>query len=46
MFKDELDGMVKTELSAPREKTYSFKYYDDEGKKIKEKKSQRAQRNV
>ena len=38
MFKDELDGMVKTELSAPREKTYSFKYYDDEGKKIKEKK--------
>ena len=38
MFKDELDGMVKTELSAPRAKTYSFKYYDDEGKKIKEKK--------
>ena len=38
IFKDELDGMIKTELSVPRAKTYSFKYYDDEKKtKRKEK---------
>ena len=38
MFKDELNGMCMINFCATWAKTYAFRHYDDEGKKIKEEK--------
>ena len=40
-FKDDLNGLIVTELCAPRAKTYSIKYYD-ENDKIKEMKKEKG----
>ena len=44
LFKDELGGTIMTEFCAIRVKTYAFAV--DDGKKIKENKKLKEQRNV